>query len=187
MTVNRISQLHRYVGTSGDSKPSDVPSGSTFFETNTGDGYVYTGAAWVKDSESAHIAAILAAGEITTITLSLPGALPSYNPSADNTPAGVSEAVSRLHTLEVSNPNEVDLYIQFFNEVAGSVTVGKTPVVAAYIVPAASGSIHGVTEKTFQAPIEFDVAMSYAVTDAPTGGNAPDSGVAVTLTYSEPS
>ena len=37
-------------GTSEDIKPSDVPEGSTFHEWDTGDEYMFSGSAWIKQS-----------------------------------------------------------------------------------------------------------------------------------------
>lgn len=46
MTVVFIGDIRNFVGVSGDSKPTDAPAGSTFFETNTRASYVYDGTAW---------------------------------------------------------------------------------------------------------------------------------------------
>ena len=40
MTVLRITSIERYVGLSGDSKPTGVPVGSTFLESNTNAKYI---------------------------------------------------------------------------------------------------------------------------------------------------
>jgi hypothetical protein len=47
MTVTRINHEHRYVGVSGDTKPTTaVPAGSTFVERDTGHEFVWDGTAW---------------------------------------------------------------------------------------------------------------------------------------------
>lgn len=74
MTVKRLALVHKYSGASGDTKPTGVPAGSTFFEENTGKGYEYTGAAWVKDVLTTQMEAILAAGEITILDIAGIGA-----------------------------------------------------------------------------------------------------------------
>ena len=47
MAVNLIDRPEQYIGLSGDAKPdTDISVGSTFFETDTSNVYVYNGTAW---------------------------------------------------------------------------------------------------------------------------------------------
>lgn len=47
MAVYLITVIKRFIGESFDVKPTDgVPPGSTFFETDTKNNVIYTGAAW---------------------------------------------------------------------------------------------------------------------------------------------
>lgn len=46
MTVVLTADIDRFVGVSGDSKPSAPKAGSTFYETDTGATYIYDGSAW---------------------------------------------------------------------------------------------------------------------------------------------
>lgn len=46
MAVVLISNYDRFVGLATDTKPTDSPAGSTFYETDTGATHVYDGAAW---------------------------------------------------------------------------------------------------------------------------------------------
>lgn len=47
MTVQRVATPHAYTGLSSDTKPTtDVPAGSTFFETDTGHDFVFDGTNW---------------------------------------------------------------------------------------------------------------------------------------------
>lgn len=41
-----ITTINRYQGVSGDSKPTDAPAGSTFYEVDTGDWFVWDGDSW---------------------------------------------------------------------------------------------------------------------------------------------
>lgn len=41
-----ITTINRYQGVSGDSKPAAAPAGSTFYEVDTGDWYVWDGDSW---------------------------------------------------------------------------------------------------------------------------------------------
>lgn len=49
MSVAKIGTTNRYTGLSTDTKPTDAPVGSTFFEYNTGVEYItYDGTNWIK-------------------------------------------------------------------------------------------------------------------------------------------
>jgi hypothetical protein len=45
-----ITSVRRFLGLSTDTKPTDAPEGSTYFETNTGFMYIYNGYAWLPKS-----------------------------------------------------------------------------------------------------------------------------------------
>ena len=45
-----ITTVQRFIGLSTDTKSTTSPSGSTFFETNTGFMYIYNGYAWIPKS-----------------------------------------------------------------------------------------------------------------------------------------
>lgn len=48
MTVIRITTIHKFQGASSDTKPTDVPPGSTFYEYDTGIMFIcYDGTNWV--------------------------------------------------------------------------------------------------------------------------------------------
>lgn len=48
MAIKLISAFKRYIGLSGDSKPTDdTPVGSTFYETDTGNTYIFDGSSWI--------------------------------------------------------------------------------------------------------------------------------------------
>jgi hypothetical protein len=46
MTVTLLNEISRYQGVSGDVKPTDVLTGSTFYEVDTGDWFVWDGDSW---------------------------------------------------------------------------------------------------------------------------------------------
>lgn len=49
MVIKYLTKIKRYIGESGDSKPTEgVPAGSTFHETDTNDDYIYDGSSWVQ-------------------------------------------------------------------------------------------------------------------------------------------
>jgi hypothetical protein len=45
-TVKQVIGTQTYIGLSTDTKPSSPDEGSTFYETNTGRSWIYTGSAW---------------------------------------------------------------------------------------------------------------------------------------------
>ena len=46
MTVQLVGIIKRFIGLSGDTKPTDCASGSEFYAYDTGLTYVYNGTAW---------------------------------------------------------------------------------------------------------------------------------------------
>jgi len=50
MAVMMMQRPYRYIGLSTNTKPADVPVGSTFFEFNTGYMFIWNGYAWVPKS-----------------------------------------------------------------------------------------------------------------------------------------
>jgi hypothetical protein len=75
----------KLVGLSSDTKPTNVPDGANFYETNTLDQYILTGGTWVK----------LGSGTVTGVTGTAPivssgGATPALSISAATTSAAGS-------------------------------------------------------------------------------------------------
>jgi hypothetical protein len=46
MTIQLVTTIQRFTGLSTDTKPSDCPIGSTFYETDTGDTYIFDSTNW---------------------------------------------------------------------------------------------------------------------------------------------
>jgi len=51
MTVRKIAAIKKWQGLSTDTKPTltDADSGSTFYELNTGEAFIWSGSEWVED------------------------------------------------------------------------------------------------------------------------------------------
>jgi len=50
MTVSLVTTIQRWIGLSTDTKPSsEVKVGSTFYELDTGQPFIWDGDAWVED------------------------------------------------------------------------------------------------------------------------------------------
>jgi len=49
MTVRLVTTIQRWIGESGDTKPENPPVGSTFYELDVGQSFIYNGSEWVED------------------------------------------------------------------------------------------------------------------------------------------
>ena len=49
MTVRLVTTIQRWIGESGDTKPTEAPVGSTFYELDTGQGFIWNSSEWVED------------------------------------------------------------------------------------------------------------------------------------------
>lgn len=49
MTVKLVTTVQKFIGVSTDAKPADAPVGSTFYELNTGEAFIFDGSNWVED------------------------------------------------------------------------------------------------------------------------------------------
>jgi len=49
MAVKMVTTIQRWIGLSTDDKPTPDLVGSTFYETNTGQAWVWNGSNWVED------------------------------------------------------------------------------------------------------------------------------------------
>ena len=55
MTVILVTTIQRWIGLSTDTKPSsNIKVGSTFYETNTGKGWIWDGDIWTEDLSMIH-------------------------------------------------------------------------------------------------------------------------------------
>lgn len=88
-----------------------------------------------------------------------------------------------LKSFRCYNPNSSDVFIQFYDETSGTVTVGTTePHYGAFLVPANAELIIG--SDTESAPLMFFMdQLCVAVTTTDTGGTSPTSDCTVELTY----
>jgi len=49
MTIKFVTTVQSWIGLDTDTKPTSPPVGSKFYETNTGQGFIYNGSNWVED------------------------------------------------------------------------------------------------------------------------------------------
>lgn len=105
-------------------------------------------------------------------------ALPFLDTDGDNTAQALKTSSGHIYSLEVSNSNVADAFIQFFNAAAADVTVGTTTPDLTFFVP---GS--GAMDKQFTIPIWFGTAITYACTTTATGNGDPTTGLVVNALY----
>jgi hypothetical protein len=49
MAVVLVTNIKRFIGLSSDTKPTDAPAGSEFYERNTGARFIWDGSNWTED------------------------------------------------------------------------------------------------------------------------------------------
>jgi hypothetical protein len=99
-------------------------------------------------------------------------AVPHFRESAGAAVETIRDEAGQLCLLEVRNPNAAEVWLQLFDHAAP--VVGTTPPALSFYVPALGGN-----DKMFTVPIEFLVAIKYAITTTPTGDTGPAAGVIV--------
>ena len=107
-----------------------------------------------------------------------------FDSDGDNTAQACKTSAGDLHYIHVINPNSVDVYLQLFDVVAGSVSVGTTPPNLSFLVPAGNGTdAGGFTENFNDFPVHFETAITYACTTTATGSGDPTTGLTVNMLY----
>ena len=106
-----------------------------------------------------------------------------FDSDGDNTAQQCKASAGRLYGFEVSNINNADAFIQFFDLATGSVTVGTTTPKLSFLIPKGDATNRGASDKTFVIPITFATAITYACTTTATGNGDPSTGLIVNLLY----
>src|SRR3990167_8115950 len=97
------------------------------------------------------------------------GATTYFDADGDNTAQAVKTAGGNVYAVEISNINTTDAFLQLFDLATGNVTVGTTTPKLSLFIPAGDGTKRGASDKVFDVPISFSVAITYACTTTPTG------------------
>jgi hypothetical protein len=98
-----------------------------------------------------------------------------------NTPIAIKASPGNLYGLaSISNPNGSDVFMQFFDLAAGSVTLGTTAPKMVLRIPA--GSLYD-RDFTAEEKISFATAITVAVTTTAIGSTAPATGVSGNIIY----
>jgi len=104
-----------------------------------------------------------------------------FNAAATATVTLVIDGAAVLYQLEVSNPDNSEFaFLQIFDDIPANVTLGTTAPKQSYVLPGNGGA-----DKFFNVPINFDNAISYAVTITPTGSTAPTNNLNVNIIFKD--
>ena len=106
-----------------------------------------------------------------------------FDADGDNTAQVAFAGPGWLLSVEASNPNAADAYLQLFDVASGSGTVGSTAPNQSLFVPAGDGTKDGAMDKDFGAGIFFENAITYACTTTSTGNTDPTTGLVVNMVY----
>lgn len=98
--------------------------------------------------------------------------------SIGNTATSLKGTAGQVYGWYFYNPNATVAYVQFFNTVSGSVTVGTTPPVYSLGIPATSGANVSLTSG-----IAHSTAIVIAITTTRAGGTSPGSTVDYNVFY----
>ena len=95
----------------------------------------------------------------------------------DSSIVGTAQALKtsggRLAAVEISNPNTVSGFLQIFDLATGDITMGTTaPKLSLAIPKGASATDVGIMDKLWKEGIDFNIAISYAITTTATGSTA---------------
>ena len=103
-----------------------------------------------------------------------------FNAAGTNTVTAVTTLPAQVYQMEISNPNNAEAFIQFFDLAVGDVTLGTTTPKQSYKVPPNGGQ-----DKSHNVPVNFDVAVSYAITTTLTGSTAPAANLGVNIIFKD--
>ena len=103
----------------------------------------------------------------------------SYQAALGATVVNIKASGGRLHAVEISNANVVSEFLQLFDALAADVTLGTTtPKLSLAIPKGASATDVGIMDKAWgEEGVEFQTAISAAVTTTNTGSTGPTTAV----------
>jgi len=99
--------------------------------------------------------------------------------TADNTVASIKPATGKLYFLQVTNPNTEDVWVQLFDDLVATIVsagLGTAVPKLTFCIPAGGGVGHETVWNPIEmpvSPVEFETAITYAVTTTKDGNTAP--------------
>jgi hypothetical protein len=121
-----------------------------------------------------------ATGTVSATANTTGGTSSYFNAALGNTVSSVKSSAGNLYGFTFQNPNSTAAYVQLFDLVSNSVTLGTTAPKLSYWVPA-GGSYDLVA--TGEAKISFATAISIAATTTATGSTTPSVGVLTNMLF----
>lgn len=104
--------------------------------------------------------------------------------SVTATVATIKASAGRLHWLLASNQNTQTVFLQLFDALAGSVTLGSTASIVSIPIPPGDGNtIKGQQGEAFALPATFSTGIAIACTTTETGSTAPTTAANVNWGY----
>jgi hypothetical protein len=106
-----------------------------------------------------------------------------FNAAVDESPAVlVHQGRTLVFNIHVVNGDTTDCYLQMYNAAVADITVGTTTPKYSFLLPGGTGASNkGAYADSFSAPLQFDTALSIAVTTGPTTNGAPTNDAVVNI------
>jgi hypothetical protein len=127
------------------------------------------------------LAALIDGGAIPVSMDSASTGTPFVIEAADETVTEVKAAPGSLMSVEASNPNDYEVFIQLFD--ATTPIAGTTAPVQSLMVPAGNAMSRGGIDTSFSVPMAFSNSIKFAITTTPFGLVGPDLGITVNFIY----
>lgn len=150
---------------------------ATTIQTTPTMGLVFNGSAWDRmRGDTTGLFNHPAASPTTT------GSTPYSNTALSNTKQTVKASSGRLYGYHLYNPNTSSVFVQFFDALAASVTVGTTTPTFVLTIPANATSPASL-DMQLTVPISFTIGIVIAATTTATGSTAPATALNASLFY----
>lgn len=129
MTVTKnwkwdIASIKVCTGLVGDGKPTDIPAGSRFLETDTGVKYIYDGSSWVTVTETGTVQSTAASLNATVTPVSW-----AFSPECSTGTTVIKAEAGQLHGVLIETDKTTDVSVQFFNHASSSTGSPMTPII----------------------------------------------------------
>lgn len=108
-----------------------------------------------------------------------PPGKPYFDADGDESVQVMRTGSRYLYSLEASNIDAADAFIQLFDAVAADVTVGTTVPTLSFLVPAGDATLRGKMQESWTNGVEFLKGITYACTTTATGSTAGSTGLVI--------
>ena len=102
----------------------------------------------------------------------------NYQAALGGTVVNIKAGGGRLYAIELNSANAVSEFLQLFDALAANVTLGTTtPKLSLAIPKGISATDVGIMDKSWEGGVQFNTAISAAVTTTNTGSTGAVTGV----------